>query len=182
VERKWKSASDNWVIWSRRWGQEYISELRPTMGILFIPRWYISMGEPRQNNDVGIGKLLTHPPELSGNPTSRVTWEQVGGMDKMSDNFTLKAFCSHLQVIMTCHKIFWHGASRYTFHPKEGVLHIFITLKNPSPWLGLNPQTLGPVARTPTITPLRQLISRKKDKFYLATQISWQVEYKCYHD
>jgi hypothetical protein len=32
---------------------------------------------------------------------------------------------------------------------KEGVLWIFIALKNPSPWPGLNPQTLGPVASTP---------------------------------
>jgi hypothetical protein len=31
---------------------------------------------------------------------------------------------------------------------EEGVLQIFITLKNPSPWLGLNPQPLGPVAST----------------------------------
>jgi hypothetical protein len=28
------------------------------------------------------GKLLTHPQGLSGNPTSRVIWEQVGGMDE----------------------------------------------------------------------------------------------------
>jgi hypothetical protein len=33
------------------------------------------------------------------------------------------------------------------------VLQIFITLKNPSPWLGLNPQPLGPVASTLTTTP-----------------------------
>jgi hypothetical protein len=31
---------------------------------------------------------------------------------------------------------------------EEGVLQISITLKNPSPWLGSNPQPLGPVAST----------------------------------
>jgi len=31
---------------------------------------------------VALGKLLTHPPELSGNPTSRDIWERVGGMDE----------------------------------------------------------------------------------------------------
>jgi hypothetical protein len=36
------------------------------------------------------------------------------------------------------------------------VLRIFIALKNPSPWPGLNPRTLGPMANTLTITPLRQ--------------------------
>jgi hypothetical protein len=31
---------------------------------------------------------------------------------------------------------------------KEGVLRIFIALKNTSPWLGSKPQPLGPVAST----------------------------------
>jgi hypothetical protein len=33
------------------------------------------------DNDAGWGKLLTHPPELSGNPTNRDIWERFGGMD-----------------------------------------------------------------------------------------------------
>jgi hypothetical protein len=39
---------------------------------------------------------------------------------------------------------------------KEGVLQIFIALKNLSPWLGLNLQPLGPEVSTPTTTPPRQ--------------------------
>jgi hypothetical protein len=36
-----------------------------------------------QGDDVaGWGKLLTHPPQLSGNPTSGDIWERVGGMDE----------------------------------------------------------------------------------------------------
>jgi hypothetical protein len=34
------------------------------------------------DDDVGWEKLLTYPQELSSSPTSRVTWEQVGGMDE----------------------------------------------------------------------------------------------------
>jgi hypothetical protein len=37
--------------------------------------------------------------------------------------------------------------------PKEGVLRIFITLKNSLPWMGLNPQPLGTAASTLTATP-----------------------------
>jgi hypothetical protein len=33
-------------------------------------------------DDAGKGKLLTHPPELSGISTSRDIWEQVGEMDE----------------------------------------------------------------------------------------------------
>jgi hypothetical protein len=49
---------------------------------------------------------------------------------------------------LTCRKILLHGNSGFTSHPKEGVLRIFIALKNASPWLGSNPQPLGPVAST----------------------------------
>jgi hypothetical protein len=33
-------------------------------------------------DDAGWGKLLIRPPEFSDNPTSRVIWDQVGGMDE----------------------------------------------------------------------------------------------------
>jgi hypothetical protein len=39
----------------------------------------------------------------------------------------------------------------------EGMLRVFIPLKNPSPWLGSNLRTLGPVSSTLTITPPRRL-------------------------
>jgi hypothetical protein len=50
------------------------------------------------------------------------------------------------------------------------VLQIFITLKNPLPWLDLNPQTLGPVASILTITPLKRshcLLLLKVFEFHL---------------
>jgi hypothetical protein len=40
---------------------------------------------------------------------------------------------------LTCRKILRRGTYGFTFHPKEGVLRIFIVLKNPSLWLGSNP-------------------------------------------
>jgi hypothetical protein len=42
---------------------------------------------------------------------------------------------------------------------KEGVLPIFIALKKPSPWQGLNPQPLGLVISILTTTPPRRLSS-----------------------
>jgi hypothetical protein len=40
---------------------------------------------------------------------------------------------------------------------EEGVLRIFIVLKNPKPLPGSKPQPLGPVANTLTTTPPRRL-------------------------
>jgi hypothetical protein len=61
-----------------------------------------------------------------------------------------------MSVDHACRKILEHGTSSFTCHPKEGVVQIFIVLKNPSPWPGLNPRPLGPVASTLTTTPPRR--------------------------
>jgi hypothetical protein len=46
-------------------------------------------GKPWLNDDAGRGKVLTRPPELFGNPISRIFWEQAGGREERSENFTL---------------------------------------------------------------------------------------------
>jgi hypothetical protein len=38
--------------------------------------------ESHSDDDASWGKLLTLPPELSGNPNNRDIWEQVGGIDE----------------------------------------------------------------------------------------------------
>jgi hypothetical protein len=43
------------------------------------PGWYVSM-DSGGGDDAGWEKLLTHPPQLSGNPTSRDIWKRLGGM------------------------------------------------------------------------------------------------------
>jgi hypothetical protein len=60
---------------------------------------------------------------------------------------------------LICRKILQHGAYGFTSHPKEGMLWIFVALKNPSPQPGLNPRPLGPVESTLTTTPPRQQCS-----------------------
>jgi hypothetical protein len=49
-------------------------------------------------------------------------------------------------------------SSIHRSHTKEGVLRIFIALKNPSLRPGLNPRPLGPVASTLITTPPRRLL------------------------
>jgi hypothetical protein len=47
------------------------------------------------------------------------------------------------------------GLFHFSSHPRGRSAVDFYRLKNPSPWLGLNPQPLGPVASTLTTTPPR---------------------------
>jgi hypothetical protein len=54
---------------------------------------------------------------------------------------------------------------------EEGMLRIFIALKNPSPWLGSNLQPFGPVAITLTTAPPRWL--RALLSLYLSSQLKF---------
>jgi hypothetical protein len=130
-------------------GWDYVSELRPPTDLLFILRWYVSV-ESHGGDDAGWVQFLTHPPELCGSRTSRLPG-QFGGIDgRWSENFACQ-YVKYLKGALTCRKILRHGTSGFTSHPKEGVLRIFIALKNPSP--GLNSRPLGPMASTLTTTP-----------------------------
>jgi hypothetical protein len=65
-------------------------------------------------------------------------------MDERSENFSLQAFPSHLQlIVLACRKVLGYGASGFSSHPKEDVLRIFIALENPSPWAGFERANLG---------------------------------------
>jgi hypothetical protein len=70
---------------------------------------------------------------------------------RRSENFAHQ-YLKYLEGYLTCLKILWHGTSGFTFHPKEGMLRIFVALINPLPRPGLNPRLLGPKASTLTTT------------------------------
>jgi hypothetical protein len=71
----------------------------------------------------------------------------------------LKNFALRSIFVLTCKWFFYtpnilrHRAYGFTPSPKECVLWIFISLKNPPPLQGLNLRTLGLMANTLTITP-----------------------------
>jgi hypothetical protein len=122
------------------------------IGLLFIPRVNVS-GEPWWwLCRLGI------TPDLS----TRARWqsyqqrhlERIGGMDEGMRILHIQ-YIWYIHRSFTCHKILQHGTSGFTSHLKEGVLRIFITLKNLSLLPGLNPRPLGPVASTLSTTPPR---------------------------
>jgi hypothetical protein len=101
---------------------------------------------------------------ITPDSSTRALWQsyqqrdlgQVGGMDEGVRILPIH-YLRYLKGSSTCRKILRHGTSGFTSHPKEGLLRIFIALKNPSPRPGLNPRPLGAVARKLTTTPPRPL-------------------------
>jgi hypothetical protein len=136
-------------------GSDYASEMWPPMGLLFIPWAICEHGDPWWWRC----QLGTTP-----HSSTRALWQsyqqtqlgQVGGMDRV--RILPIQYLRYLKGSLTCRKILWCGTFGFTYHPKEGVLRIFIALKNPPPWLGLNLRPMGPVASTLTTTPLRWMV------------------------
>jgi hypothetical protein len=119
-------------------------------GLLFIPRLVCARGE-----------LWWYRLGKTTDSSTRALWQSyqqrllgASRRNGRSENFAYQ-YLRYVSGSLTCHKVLRHGASGFTSHPKEGVLRIFIALKNPSPRPGLNPRPLGPVASKLTTTPPR---------------------------
>jgi hypothetical protein len=146
-----------------------------SMCLLFIPGWFViwtmvwwywlrltpnlsttALWQPPLLSGVPVSRHLWQPLVLSGGPATRDISGASGRTGEGNENLVYLSPWDFKRSF-TCHKILRHGTSSFTSHPKEGVLRIFIALKNPSPWLGSNPQPLGPVASTLTTAPPRRL-------------------------
>jgi hypothetical protein len=146
-------SSGGWIRFDWLIMMEWDWHLRITAdtGLSFI-LWVNVSGEPWWWCRLGI------TPDLS----TRAHWqsyqqrhlERVGGMDEGMRILHIQ-YLWYINWSITCHKILRHGTSGCTSHPQEGVLRVFIALKNPLSHPGLNPWLLGPVASTLTTTPLR---------------------------
>jgi hypothetical protein len=58
--------------------------------------------------------------------------------------FSLRNIFIHARKVLLHVVNLRHGTDGFTSPPKEVVLRIFITLKNPSPSVGIEPANLGP--------------------------------------
>jgi hypothetical protein len=134
-------------------GWDYVSELRPPAGLLFIPRWYVS-GEITMSAEEHAWlawqtSLAIAPADSSGSKQEKLA--------KGMRIWPCEVFFAHtFKWFFICCKILRHGS--FISHPKKGVLLNVIALKNPSLLSGLNPRTLGLVASTLTITRPRRLL------------------------
>jgi hypothetical protein len=136
----------DWLDWLCWWGETYVPETWPPVGLLFITQVICERGEPWWWSwCCCLGKT----PDLS----TRALWQSfqqshLGASRRNGwrcENFAYQ-YLKYLKGSLTFCKIIWHGACGFTSHLKEGVLQIFITCKNPLPWPSMNSWLLGPVA------------------------------------
>jgi hypothetical protein len=69
-------------------GWEYVSELRPLTGLLFIPQMVYEHGQPRWNN-IGRGQRMIRTPELSDNHISSHLVTKREELGEINDKFGL---------------------------------------------------------------------------------------------
>jgi hypothetical protein len=122
---------------------------------LFIPQVNVSVGALVMMMRAGDNSWLVYQSSLADLP------EETSGASRRMDKGMRISYNKYLWYInesFTCRKILRHVTSSFTSHPKEGIMLIIITLKNPSPKLGFNPRPLGPVASTLTTAPPRRLV------------------------
>jgi hypothetical protein len=140
----------HWLINWLWWGEIMSQNCGHQRAYCSSPGWYVSM-ENSGDDDAGWG--------ITPDSSIRTLWQsyqqthlgQLGGIDKGVRILPIH-YLRYFKGSFTCRKILRHGTSGLTSRPKEGVLRIFIALKNPSPRPSLNPRLLGPVANTLTTT------------------------------
>jgi hypothetical protein len=135
-------------------GWDYVSELRPPTGLLFIPQVIYACGEPWWNN-VNRRKLLIRLQELSGNFTSS---HLVASMRNGRRKLWIQPREVFLFILASD---FLHATKSYdaglpALLPlrRKACCGFLSPLKNPSPRPGLNPQ----MASMLTFTPPRRLV------------------------
>jgi hypothetical protein len=119
-------------------GRDYISEIQPPTGNTCCP-----------SGDIWAWRTMVELYWQARIPDSsiRVFWQLM--------NLALFSIFHTLKCSSTCYKILQYGADCSSSPLKEGMLQIFITLKNPSPSAGCEPTNLGPMASTLTTRPPR---------------------------
>jgi hypothetical protein len=109
---------------------------------------------------VGYKSWLVHQSSLAVLPEETSETSRRNG--QRSGN---SAYLRYLKESLTCLKNLRNETSGFTSHPKEGVLQIFIALKNPSPQPSFNPWPLGSLASILTGAPPRRLMQEYTWRF-----------------
>jgi hypothetical protein len=133
------------MIMSMRW--DYVCELRPPAGLLFIPKNIYEYGDPWWNG-IDKGKLLIRLPDLSGNHASSHLVAEQDELAKEVLNLALRSIFVHTSKgRLTCCKILRLEADSFTSLRRKAAADFYLPLP------GLKPRTLGPVTSTLTTIP-----------------------------
>jgi hypothetical protein len=121
---------------------DFVSELQPPTGLLFILQIIYELGEHyRQGRTPDSSTRAFWQSYQQSNPVAKQE-----ELDEGNDEFGLAKqpiFVHTSKEFLICRMILRHGADGFTSVPKGSVLRIFIALKNPSSSAGFEPANLG---------------------------------------
>jgi hypothetical protein len=112
-----------------RWGKTTSLNCNQQRAYCSSPRWYMSMESHGGMISVGEDSWFVHQSFLESYQEShrQANQEELANENM---NFAVRSIFVHTSKGSSCHKILRHGADDFSSLPKEGVLRIFIALKN----------------------------------------------------
>jgi hypothetical protein len=119
-------------------------QLRPPLSEVTGSCAFVAVGD-WPTGRAAVLSILMWPPEPSG--------RQSGDLGEKLPEFCLRNISIHARKVLLHAVNLRHGTDGFTCPPKEVVLRIFITLKNPSTSVGIEPANLG--SSTLTTSPPR---------------------------
>jgi hypothetical protein len=128
--RRWNNKMTlTWVDWLW-WGETDVPEPQPSLVYCSSPGW-MWVESHGVMMPAGYNAWLVYQSSLAVLPAETFGASKKNG--RRNHNFAYSVSFCYVNGSLTCRKILRHGNSGFTSHQKEGVLRIFITLKNPSP-------------------------------------------------
>jgi hypothetical protein len=147
---------NNDIDWSCRWCQTTSLNCEQQRPYCLSTRWYVSMENHGGMILAGENSCFVCHSDLWQYYRQRhlvSIEEDLGGGN---NGFCLQNISFRLVELLTCLKILRHGVDGFNLRPNQGVLRIFVAVKNQSCLPDMNTRTLGPMTSTLTITPPRR--------------------------
>jgi hypothetical protein len=108
-----------WDVWTMTTNKPIVRSPGDTWAWRNMVEWWCWQGKTPDSSTRALWKSYQQRHLIASRRNRQKKWEFNRA----------KYFCSFLQVIFTCCKLLWHGASGITSPPKEGMLKIFSPLK-----------------------------------------------------
>jgi hypothetical protein len=135
------------IWWSSSWDESASLNCKHQLVYCSSLRWYMSIENDGGMMSTVINSWFLHQSSLVILLQSLLVAKQEELVKEMMSLALRSIFVYISKESLTWHKVLRHGAGAFTSPQKQGVLRIFIALKNPLPLTGFEPVNLGSVGK-----------------------------------